>query len=475
MSPLRAFLHRFVLALALAFALSAGGIGFGLWLWNDTVDSAERADVELAEPEQGEPANFLIIGSDTRSFVDDPLDAEHFGEEGDAGGQRSDTIMIAHVDPDAKTGFLVSFPRDLWVEIPGLGEAKINAAFNAGPQRVVDTIKLNFDVDVHHYLEVNFDGFRGLVDAIGDVPIYFPTPARDLITGLLISEAGCHELDGEQALAYVRSREYQYQVGGGWETDGTGDLGRIRRQQYFIRSLADEAVRAGFRNPLKIDDILDEAFGSLRVDPGLTGNDLKALIRAFRDVDPAELDMVTVPNTPETIDGQAALRVIPEQAAAVFARLRFGDDSGGEEAPPDIDPGDIRVAVRNGSGVQGQARAAFDALADLGFSTVDPPGNADRDDYDRTEVRYAPGAEDEARVVAAHLGGIGELVPLREAPADAEVLVVLGRDFEAVAAPQAPAPQAPAPGDTAATVPESTTTTAPANPGSEAPLPAAGC
>ena len=95
-------------------------------------------------------------------------------------GQRSDTIMVAHIDPGKRTGVLVSFPRDLWVPIPGHGTAKINAAFAyGGAQLTIETIEQDFDVPISHYLEVDFAGFRNIVNAIGSVPIYFPTPARD--------------------------------------------------------------------------------------------------------------------------------------------------------------------------------------------------------------------------------------------------------------------------------------------------------
>lgn len=476
LTSLRVFARRFFVALGLSFVISAAGIGGGFWIFNDTVDSAEKVPgLELDEREKGEPANFLIIGSDTREFVDDPTDAARFGEVGDASGQRSDTIMIAHVDPDSKSGFLVSIPRDLWVDIPEVGGSKINAAFNYGPQRVVDTIQSNFDIEINHYLEVNFDGFRNLVGAIGEVPIYFPTPARDIQTGLLVEEAGCRDLNGEEALAYVRSREYQSLVDGEWQTDGTADLGRIRRQQYFIRSLADEAVRVSVRNPLKIENILDKAIGNLRVDPDLGSGDLRGLINAFRDVDPAVLDMVTLPTEREFIGGQDAQTLLEAEAAPIFARLRsFDGDGEQEQAPPDVAPADVRVAVRNGSGVGGQARAALDALAELGFDTVEPPGNADRNDYEVTEVRYASDALAEAQTVLANLGGAGQLVETNQPPDDADVIVVLGRDFESVS------PVGNAPDTTAApteTAPESTTTTTglPANPGGEGAFPVAGC
>jgi LCP family protein required for cell wall assembly len=150
----------------------------------------------------------LIIGSDTRAFVDSAADEQHFGDAQGQSGQRSDTIMVAHVDPTTGTGMLVSFPRDLWVDIPGAGKSRINAAFNIGPQRVIETIKQDFDVDINHYLEVNFAGFRDIVSALGSVPLFFPAPARDKKTGLNVPEAGCQNLNGEQAFAYVRSRFY---------------------------------------------------------------------------------------------------------------------------------------------------------------------------------------------------------------------------------------------------------------------------
>ena len=125
--------------------------------------------------------------------------------------------MIAHIDPGKHTGILVSFPRDLWVEIPGHGTAKINAAFAfGGPQLAITTIEQNFDIPISHYLEVDFAGFRDIVDAIGSVPIYFPDArARhehrpgDHRRGLPAT------FRGEEALAYVRSRYYQYQTADG--------------------------------------------------------------------------------------------------------------------------------------------------------------------------------------------------------------------------------------------------------------------
>jgi LCP family protein required for cell wall assembly len=455
----------------LVAVLSGAAIGGAYWFANEKLDKADRRDLDLPEPQKGEPTNFLVIGSDTRAIVDDAAEAEHFGAADEQTGQRSDTIMVVHVDPDAETGLLVSFPRDLWVEIPGVGGAKLNAAFNAGPKRVVETLQQNFDFKINHYLEVNFDTFRDLVGAVGDVPIFFPFPARDKWTGLMITEGGCRPLDGEQSLQYVRAREYeQQQEDGDWHADPTADLGRIQRQQYFIRSLADKAISAGFRNPTKINSILNKAFDNLVIDDGLSLQDLLRLAKTFRQVDPGVVEMVTLPTTRQFIGDQDAQVLEPVAAAPLLDRLRTLGDTA-EEAPPNVAPAEISVSVRNGSGVGGQARAVLDALGDLGFETVEPPSNADR--RTTTEVRFGPGDEAKAQVVLANLGGAGELFPMAEGPSDVDVQVILGLDFEAVGPTPTTAPPTTAPQE-ATTVPTTAAGQTATTAGADG-RPAAGC
>jgi LCP family protein required for cell wall assembly len=255
-SPWRAFFRRFVIALIVVTILASGTVAYALYYANNKVDDIAEANIEEGvldeELPPGEPANFLIIGSDTRSFVNDSQDEVDFGDPAEQTGQRSDTILIAHVDPDTETGVLVSFPRDLWVDIPGRGESRINAAFNGedGPSRLIETIQQNFGIPIHHYLEVDFDGFREIVDAIGTVPIWFPAAARDDYTDLDVKIPGCYPLNGEQALAYVRSRHYEYYDAADeeWKDDPYSDLSRIRRQQYFIRTLAAIAIDQSARH-----------------------------------------------------------------------------------------------------------------------------------------------------------------------------------------------------------------------------------
>jgi len=462
----RAFVGRFAIALVAVSSLTASGIGGAYWIANDKVDDIPDAKIPDGvldrRANKGDAANFLIIGSDTRAFVDNARDAESFGDAATQSGQRSDTIMIAHVDPSTKSGLLVSFPRDLWVDIPGGHGAKINSAFNDGPAKVIETIQANFDVPIHHYLEVDFAGFKEIVDAIGTVPIFFPTPARDAKTGLSVPLGGCAKLSGDQALAYVRSRYYEwYDVEQSrWRTDPTSDFGRIRRQQYFMRSIAKAAIDKGGRNPVTAYRLLDEVVKHLVKDPALGLSDLQALANTFSNVDPAVVEMVTVP-TARAFHGKAdALDLVEGEAAPLFERLRsFGPavEAPDESPPAGLDPADVRVQVQNGSGVPGIAGDTLTALKAAGFVGVEPPVDADRLDHEVSEIRYAPGAEGSARLVKAYLAGSGKLVRLDVAPEGADVVLVVGSDFTGV--------YAPGTAPTTTTVVSTTSTTLAANPG----------
>ena len=213
-------------------------------------------------------ANYLIVGSDSRAFVHDQVAADHFGTPKNQPENLADVIMIAHVDPNAPgKGFLVSIPRDTWVTITGHSPAKINSAFNYGATTLIKTIQDTFNFKINHYLKLDFATFTDVVDAIGKVHIFFPAAAYDKKTGLDIKTPGCVALDSFQALAYARSREYHYKTASGYALEGSADLGRIRRQQYFIRSLAQEAIKAGARNPFTAKRLVEKIFPHLEVDP----------------------------------------------------------------------------------------------------------------------------------------------------------------------------------------------------------------
>ena len=169
-------------------------------------------------------------------------------------GERSDTIMVLRVDPDADRVAVLSFPRDLYVDIAGSGsKSRINSAYRRDdPQRLIDTIFENFGITIDHYIQVDFCAFKTLVDAVGGVAVPFEFPARDENTGLNVPTTGCFVFDGEHALAYVRSRHYEYEDppgSGEWSEDPSSDLGRVSRQQDFIRRTLSSILGEGPLNP----------------------------------------------------------------------------------------------------------------------------------------------------------------------------------------------------------------------------------
>src|SRR5688500_13505794 len=160
--------------------------------------------------------NVLLVGSDSRKNIS-KAEAKAFGSEKQVGGERSDTIIVLHVDPKAEKAAILSIPRDLYVPIAGTSRsAKINSAFEGGPERLIATIRTSLGVEIAHYVQVDFIGFGGIVDAIDGVKVSFSRRARARQTGLNIPQAGCVELDGNKAVQYVRSREYQYYESGKW-------------------------------------------------------------------------------------------------------------------------------------------------------------------------------------------------------------------------------------------------------------------
>lgn len=445
----RAFLHRLITALVIAVVLSTVVIAGAYAQASRKISKVSTVPIDASVLEPG--GNFLLIGSDSRAFVNNPADEQHFGSAKVETGQRSDTIMVAHIDTKTGTALLVSFPRDLWVAIPGIGNAKINAAFNAGPQRVIETIENDFDIPISHYLEVDFQGFAKMVNAIGTIPIYFPAPARDAKTGLDIKTAGCQQLNGDQALAFVRSRYYESFVNGQWRSDPTSDLGRIHRQQYFLRTLAQKTLHAAASSPWKASSLIDSMLTNLQRDPHLGFSSLRALAYAFHQ--PGGVETQTLPVNRQFVNGQDALVLDAAKAAPLLARLRgIGNPTIVANSTKALDPATVHVAVENGSGRTGLGASANDALGGLGFSAVGAATNADRSDYTVTEVRYAAGASAKAQFLASYLGGAGKVVALNgSAPAGADVVLVLGRDYSGLSRPTAKATTAPSTKNTGTT------------------------
>jgi LCP family protein required for cell wall assembly len=441
-SPVRAFFHRYVIALGTATTFMVGGVIAVNYVIDRKLDSVHRVKVDIAAPPP-EGANYLLIGSDTRKFVKNQGDEDAFGNPRDEGGQRSDTMMVVHVEPGAHRTLVVSIPRDLIVQIPGQGRTLINAAFNAGPDKVIETLKVNFNIEINHYLEVDFETFRGIVKAVGDVPVYVPYPARDWDsgkgvnpTGMYTPVGGCLRLDGNAALAYVRSRHLQYysSVQKKWLTaDPRSDLDRITRQQDFMRKIAGIAVQKSLNNPLTANDVADRVLENLKIDQNLSKDDIFSLIDAFRTVDPNDPNSVNFQTFPNVPDNQN-VHLLPKFPEAQTMASRLMDFSGDTALPtPTASPQNITVRVLNGSGKSGVAKSVLEQLVRQGFASAGA-GNEQRGTIERSEVRYAPGKKAEGKAVLTYIKPQARLV---EDPAlkGATVAVVVGTDFSAIVVP----------------------------------------
>ena len=437
-SPGRVFLWRLALAFVLVAAAAAVGLGGGTMLLEQKFAQARSIRVNLDKELPGS-MNILLLGSDSRAFVDDAADRRSFGDTRVVGGQRADVIIVARVEPKSRRGILVSIPRDTLVRLPGYrGLQLINQSFEKGPQGVIDAIKSNFGVPIHHYAQIDFAGFRTMVDAIGGVRMYIPAPSRDRMTGLDIKTAGCVTLDGKQALAWVRSRNYSYYEAGKWRTDPTADIGRISRQQDFIRRLMAQAIEKGALNPIKANRLADAAMANLTVDSTFDVKDALRLAQAFRPVGAAGIEMVPLPTKPS-----GAHLAVSAEAQPILDRLRSegtGDDP--DAKGPKVAPSDVTVRVLNGTGTAGQAG---DADADLGAAGFSPAtsGDADTFGYARTEIRYASGAQPKAALLARYLNGVGKLVP-DSTIRGTDLVLVTGADWKGVTAPAGTSGQAAA-------------------------------
>ena len=392
---------------------------------------------KCGEDEPGQAMNVLLVGSDSRKDL--APGERQFGTESQVGGQRSDTILVLHADPKARKASILSIPRDLAVPIAGSRSdqpQRINTAFEEGPDRLIKTIDQSLGIEIDHYAQVDFNGFRGVVDAVGGVTIFFPSPARDKLTGLNVKTPGCVELDGNRALGYVRSREYEYVENGRWRVDPTGDLGRISRQQDFIRRVIRKASRAG-RNPVTLDSLVDTAVKNVSLDERFSTADIISLSRRFKSLEPDAVEMQSLPTTDARLGDAAVLRLKQPEARQVIDHFLGRDPppppSGSSTAVPDISPNRIRVRVLNGSGAQGQAGQAAQALQTSGFILAGT-GDADSAGYTDSTIRYGRGQEDKALVLKAYLGG-GAKVEKDTTLRGVDLVLVTGSTFTGVQAP----------------------------------------
>jgi LCP family protein required for cell wall assembly len=409
-----------LLAVLTSFSVLAVAVGGYLLVnkYDRQIDRIPGVFTALEDRPQETPRdarNILIVGSDTRGDLAAGEGTQGSGEEF-VTGQRSDTMILAHLYGDSDKAQLVSFPRDSWVTIPAFRdpatgeqveehEGKLNSAFErGGPALLIRTIETLSSLRVDNYMQIDFEGFQSMVNTLGGVEVCLSQPAKEKDSGIDL-EAGRQTIQGAQALAFVRQRKGLPR----------GDLDRIARQQQFIGAIVRKTLSAGtLLNPFKLNGVLNVATDAVQVDDDTSIDDLRDLAVRFRTFSAGGVIFSTVPvaDASGTRDRQSVVLLDEPKAAELFAGLRNDVPPGTPEAgdptpapsPLIVRPEAVRVRVYNGAGVTGLGRTAYDDLAAVGFSMVDAPDN--RGSSARTTTVYhGPDKADSARTLAAALPG----------------------------------------------------------------------
>jgi len=281
--------------------------------WNN-VERVELSDV-LGDSTTG--TNYLIVGTDSRDGIDadQPNAGVIIGTK--VSGERTDSIAVLHLgEGEAR---LLAIPRDLYLPLAGGSTNRINAAFYfGGPRSLVLTIQSELGIGIDHYLQVDLAGFLGLVNALGGVTIDIPNPAYDLASGLRIDSSGPVHLNGDEALAYVRSRHLVEIIDGREVRDPTSDLGRVQRQQKFLAAVFRRMGET--YNPLKLMGVVRGVTSNVKVDDAMTFRNAASLGLRLRGLDPATFTLPTRPFT--TNSGAQVLLLRSDEAETMLADFR---------------------------------------------------------------------------------------------------------------------------------------------------------
>ena len=300
-----------VLAIFLVLTLATGGLA--LWVRHSIASGIEFiadpfAGIPARAPQQKvaageEPAvNILVLGTDSRTSASDPSQWKE-------GAQRTDAIMIVQVSGDRKTVSVMSIPRDSWVEIPGHGQGKINAAYSyGGPSLTIHTVENLTGIHIDHFAVANFESFVALTDEIGGVRINLKTPQT--LAGKELG-AGAQVLDGQQALAYTRERS----------SLPNGDFDRVKRQQTWMRSIESRVLTNGtLSSPTALYSFLKTASRTVAVDESFTLNQMQSLALETRHLHSNDIAFMTVPTagTGTSTDGQSIVTLDADADTPLF-------------------------------------------------------------------------------------------------------------------------------------------------------------
>lgn len=315
--------HKALTALGVLLILIALVVGGGIYYLNSKLSQIDRVPISIPDTNRPDPAptpagkshrplNILLGGADNGGGPS--IAAAIESGKWNPGAHRSDTIMILHIDADREHAYLVSIPRDSYVEIYDgkghtTGKHKINSAFSLyGPSGYVETIEHLTNVRMKHLAIITWNGFKDLTNELGGVRIYIPETVTDSAQNVTWHK-GWHHFNGERALKYVRSR---HGLPG-------GDFDRMHRQQNFLRTMMGKLLDQGFSSPTKLPGLLDAVTQNLTVDDGWSNGDIRDLALSMRDLRTDDVTFINAPLAPDwnkTIEGEGSVVLLDEQECA---------------------------------------------------------------------------------------------------------------------------------------------------------------
>lgn len=377
-------LRALVLLMVIVLLLAGGVYGYLRYRLGEIKTMACTTCIAVAD---GAPYNVLIVGSDSRAGNTGKA-AQQFGTQSEVGGQRSDTIKILHVDPSAGTAKLLSIPRDTYVtlsDMPASSELasdnKINSAFNNGPGPLIQTIENTFGIPIAHFVIMDFSGVIDLVNSVGGINLDFRYPVQDNDdgnnnSGLNITHAGCQTLNGTMALALARSRYYEYEVSpANWEYDGSGDLGRIQRQDTIIEAVIDKAKSS--YNPLTVNALIGSIVKDVTVDSGMSSGTMLSLAERYHAFSGSSLQTWTLPTVSGYSSVAGDVEVVQEPQAQQVISQFLGTQPNSVVTPPlDADGSPITVPAATGTPSGASSSAGSSGTSGSAVAPTNPSGTS---------------------------------------------------------------------------------------------------
>jgi LCP family protein required for cell wall assembly len=378
----RRWLRRSLIAVGIVAVLIVGGVAADYFYLGSLV---HKVKVNQLQTSSAASENILLIGSTTRCGLKTQNAAYGTCAEG-VTGVNSDIDMILHLDPATHSVSLLSIPRDTFVPNARIiGANKIDAALYEGPSQLITAIEEDFAIPINNYVELNFDTFANVVNALGGVKMYFPIPIYDAESDLNIEHPGCYDLDGFHALQLVRARHLQIQPAPSnhdphtWPFEALSDLARIRRTHEFLRVLSAKVATRGLSNPLTDQSIMTAVLPSLTVDSGFSESKMVSLAETFAHTSIANVPQYTYPVSDVQTGsllyqgyyyGDVVFPIQPNGVRAVdtIFDVKPGTDSFTGQALPS--PSSVKLTVENGTGETNQAAQIANPLRAKGFDVL---------------------------------------------------------------------------------------------------------